>query len=145
MNYELNWDVLYWCKVMCNVREICQFSSKGIIYGFIGNLNRITVSQLITESAVISADLKSVEGYIVCTWSGWSAFASEKGKTLFAGLHFWIISQKQQQLCLILLELNKNNTLIFNINIFSVQISSNKSVVILLACFFFYSVSFKLS
>ncbi len=31
------------CKVICNVRETDQFSSKGIIYDFIGNLNRITV------------------------------------------------------------------------------------------------------
>ncbi len=32
------------------VREIGQFSSKGIIYDFIGNLNKITVLRLITES-----------------------------------------------------------------------------------------------
>ncbi len=60
----------------------------------------------------------------------------EKGKTLFAGLYIiWII--RQQQLCLILLHrTEKNNTLIFNISIFSVQFSFNKSVVILLACVF---------
>ncbi len=63
----------------------------------------------------------------------------EKGKTLFAGLYLiWIISKKQQQLCLIML--HRNNSLIFNIIIFSVQISFNKCVVILLACVFFYSV-----
>ncbi len=33
------------------VREKGQFSSKGIIYDFIGNLNKITILQLITESA----------------------------------------------------------------------------------------------
>ncbi len=63
----------------------------------------------------------------------------EKEKTLFAGLYIiWIISQKQQQqLCLILLHRpEKNNTLIFNINIISVKFSFNKSVVILLACVF---------
>ncbi len=35
------------------VRETGQFSSKGIIYDFKGNLNRITVLRLITESAAI--------------------------------------------------------------------------------------------
>ncbi len=71
----------------------------------------------------------------------------EKWKTLFAGLYIiWIISQKQQQnvwFCCI--ELNKNNTLKFNINIFSVQFSYNKSVVILFACVFLNYVSLKLS
>ncbi len=33
------------------VRETGKFSSKGIIYDFIGNLDRITVLRLITESA----------------------------------------------------------------------------------------------
>ncbi len=33
------------------VRETGQFSSKIIIYDFIGNLNKITVLRLITESA----------------------------------------------------------------------------------------------
>ncbi len=65
----------------------------------------------------------------------------QDGTTLektFAGLYIiWIISQKQQQeLCLICcIELN-NNTLIFSINIFYVQFSFNKSVVILLSCVF---------
>ncbi len=40
-------------NVICNLKEIVEFSSKGIIYDFIGNLNRITVSRLITESAAI--------------------------------------------------------------------------------------------
>ncbi len=40
-----------YCKVICNVREIGKFRSKGIIYEFIGNLNIITDSRLITESA----------------------------------------------------------------------------------------------
>ncbi len=34
-----------------SVRETGQFSSKGIIYDFIDNLNRSTVLRLITESA----------------------------------------------------------------------------------------------
>ncbi len=38
-------------KVLGIVRETGQFSSKGIICDFIGNLNRLTVSRLITESA----------------------------------------------------------------------------------------------
>ncbi len=36
---------------MAVVRETGQFSLKGIIYDFIGNLDRITVLRLITESA----------------------------------------------------------------------------------------------
>ncbi len=62
----------------------------------------------------------------------------EKEKTLFAGLYIiWIISQKQQQLCLILLDrTDSNNAFIYNIDIFSVKFSFNKSVVILLACVF---------
>ncbi len=39
------------CVLKCNVRETGQFSSKGIIYDFIGNLNQLPVSRLITESA----------------------------------------------------------------------------------------------
>ncbi len=62
----------------------------------------------------------------------------EKKKTLLAGLYLiWIISYNNNSyvgFCCI--ELNKNNTFIFNINIFSVQFSFNKSVVILLACVF---------
>ncbi len=71
----------------------------------------------------------------------------EKGKTLFVGLYIWIISQKQQHsyIWFCCIDLNKNNTLIFNINIFSVQFSFNKSVVILLACVFLNYVSLKLS
>ncbi len=42
---------IYICKVICNVREIGKFRSQGIIYEFIGNLNIITVSRLINESA----------------------------------------------------------------------------------------------
>ncbi len=37
----------------CNVVETGQFSSKGIIYDFKGDLNILTVSRLITESAAI--------------------------------------------------------------------------------------------
>ncbi len=60
----------------------------------------------------------------------------EKGKTLFAGLYIiWIINQKQQHQS-DSVALNKNNTLIFNINKLSVQFSFNKSVVVLLACVF---------
>ncbi len=36
---------------LAGVRETGQFSSKGIIFDFIGNLDRITVLRLITESA----------------------------------------------------------------------------------------------
>ncbi len=53
----------------------------------------------------------------------------EKEKTLSAGLYIiWIISQKQkQQLCLILLHrTDKNNTLIFHINIFMSKFISIK-------------------
>ncbi len=39
--------------LICNIRETGQFSSKGIISDFIGNLNRLTVLRLITESAAI--------------------------------------------------------------------------------------------
>ncbi len=59
----------------------------------------------------------------------------EKGKTLFAGLYIWRINQKQQHQS-DSVALNKNNTLIFNINKLSVQFSFNKSVVVLLACVF---------
>ncbi len=38
-------------QTVISVRETGQFSSKGIIYDFIGNLNRITVLRLISESA----------------------------------------------------------------------------------------------
>ncbi len=34
------------------IRETSQFSSKGIINDFIGNLNRLTVSRRFTEQAV---------------------------------------------------------------------------------------------
>ncbi len=34
------------------IRETGQFSSKGIIHDFIGNLNRLTVSRRFTEQAV---------------------------------------------------------------------------------------------
>ncbi len=34
------------------IRETGQFSSKGIINDFIGNLNRLTVSRRFTEQAV---------------------------------------------------------------------------------------------
>ncbi len=40
---------IYICIV---IRETGQFSSKGIINDFIGNLNRLTVSQRFTEQAV---------------------------------------------------------------------------------------------
>ncbi len=35
------------------IRETGQFSSKGIINDFIGNLNRLTVSRRFTEQAVL--------------------------------------------------------------------------------------------
>ncbi len=50
--------VYYMCIAMITyniyivIRETGQFSSKGIINDFIGNLNRLTVSRRFTEQAV---------------------------------------------------------------------------------------------
>ncbi len=50
--------IIYYMTVMITyniyivIRETGQFSSKGIINDFIGNLNRLTVSRRFTEQAV---------------------------------------------------------------------------------------------
>ncbi len=45
------WLTKYFFAPLYMYRETGQFSSKGIIYYFIGSLNRITVSRLINDSA----------------------------------------------------------------------------------------------
>ncbi len=50
-------DIIYLCvmityNIYIVIRETGQFSSKGIINDFIGNLNRLTVSRRFTEQAV---------------------------------------------------------------------------------------------
>ncbi len=55
---DLHIQIIFGVTVLCSlyyVRETGRptFCSKGTIYDFISNLNRITVSRLITESAAI--------------------------------------------------------------------------------------------
>ncbi len=45
-------DVMITYNIYIVIRETGQFSSKGIINDFIGNLNRLTVSRRFTEQAV---------------------------------------------------------------------------------------------
>ncbi len=48
----LNMGVMTTYNIYIVIRETGQFSSKGIINDFIGNLNRLTVSRRFTEQAV---------------------------------------------------------------------------------------------
>ncbi len=45
-------NVMITYNIYIVIRETGQFSSKGIINDFIGNLNRLTVSRRFTEQAV---------------------------------------------------------------------------------------------
>ncbi len=49
---EENGGVMITYNIYIVIRETGQFSSKGIINDFIGNLNRLTVSRRFTEQAV---------------------------------------------------------------------------------------------
>ncbi len=50
--YKTNTGVMITYNIYIVIRETGQFSSKGIINDFIGNLNRLTVSRRFTEQAV---------------------------------------------------------------------------------------------
>ncbi len=53
MNFY-QYDVMITYNIYIVIRETGQFSSKGIINDFIGNLNRLTVSQRFTEPSRIT-------------------------------------------------------------------------------------------
>ncbi len=48
----ITYNIYIYIYIYIVIRETGQFSSKGIINDFIGNLNRLTVSRRFTEQAV---------------------------------------------------------------------------------------------
>ncbi len=52
LRYLMHRFVMITYNIYIVIRETGQFSSKGIINDFIGNLNRLTVSRRFTEQAV---------------------------------------------------------------------------------------------
>ncbi len=50
--FQIITSVMITYNIYIVIRETGQFSSKGIINDFIGNLNRLTVSRRFTEQAV---------------------------------------------------------------------------------------------
>ncbi len=50
--FQIITSVMITYNIYILIRETGQFSSKGIINDFIGNLNRLTVSRRFTEQAV---------------------------------------------------------------------------------------------